>query len=481
MPIPNNELFESFLSKTKLVKHIPASPFVEFLLGDAPNLQSDVTLLYLSYPEMELKLDSLLHKIESELVSLGCSSNQEIALATLVIIVETKDPEIPLVTHVNQCLSLVNKAKLHMQVVAPNKPKPGYRLQIAEFVLRAFNPEKILYWADRGGSSYPVDLMQYRDWIALERTPFDTTIIDWDKVPGLHGFSEKWGEELAIRILDNYYHAVFVDHLDEIPDLIKERLLILESGALVHVDIKSFINTLLSKQIGLFQWQTSRKPRSWAVLREYSTVGMDFLPPKVYSDCEEWLGKELGFKELSDEKQLDQSIKSYCTFLQRAHTHRHSGRTDEAFLHFIFAIDLLFGTERHSTKSICLRVSTLVYRQLENDFKEQVNIVKRLYDRRSKYVHKGKSADKNDIEEAEKVCIEVLWCLLAVSGSGKVDDRSSWLKQLDFVSGGIEASKSISDSDIQFLGIPALGSKRIPPNRVLSEFLRDLKSLSNRN
>jgi hypothetical protein len=208
---------------------------------------------------------------------------------------------------------------------------------------------------------------------------------------------------------------------------------------------------------------------------------MNFGPPGLFSDCEEWLGKKLGFKELSDEKQLDRSIKSYCTFLQRAHTHRHSGRTDEAFLHFIFAIDLLFGTERRSTKSICLRVSTLVYRQLENDFKEQVNIVKRLYDRRSKYVHEGKNADKNDIEEAEKVCIEVLWCLLAVSGSGKVDDLSSWLKQLDFVSGGIEASKSISDSDIQSLGIPALGSKRIAPNRVLSEFIRELKSLSNRN
>ena len=480
MSIPNNELFESFLSKTKLVKHIPAGPFVGVLLGDVPNVQSDVTLLYLSYPAMELKLDSVLHKIESELVSLGYSSNQEIALATLVIIVETKDPEIPLVTHANQCLSLVKKAKLHMQVVAPNIPEPGYRWQIAEFVFRAFNPKKILYWADRGGSNYPVDIMQYRDCIALERTPFFTKIIDWDKVPGFYGFFEKWGEEITIRVLDNYYNAVFGDHLDEIPHLIKERLLILESGALVYVDIKSFINKLLSKQIGLFQWQTSRKPRSWALLR-VPRFEMNFGPPELFSDCEEWLGKKLGFKELSDEKQLDRSIKSYCTFLQRAHTHRHSGRTDEAFLHFIFAIDLLFGTERRSTKSICLRVSTLVYRQLENDFKEQVNIVKRLYDRRSKYVHKGKSADKNDIEEAEKVCIEVLWCLLAVSGSGKVDDLSSWLKQLDFVSGGIEASKSISDSDIQSLGIPALGSKRIAPNRVLSEFIRELKSLSNRN
>ena len=116
------------------------------------------------------------------------------------------------------------------------------------------------------------------------------------------------------------------------------------------------------------------------------------------------------------------------------------------------------------------RIFNNLLNQLENDFIEQVNIVKRLYDRRSKYVHEGKSAGKNDIEEAEKVCIEVLWCLLAVSGSGKVDDRSSWLKQLDFVSGGIEASKSISDSDIQSLGIPALGSKRIPPNRIIPVF-----------
>jgi hypothetical protein len=70
MALPNTELFESFLSATKLVMVEPEGPCVAFDRGKQS--VSEATVLYLSYPEMELKVDSVVKRIVSELNAIGC-------------------------------------------------------------------------------------------------------------------------------------------------------------------------------------------------------------------------------------------------------------------------------------------------------------------------------------------------------------------------------------------------------------------------
>jgi len=201
MPIPKNELFESFLSATKLVRTKPKEPSVAFTAGQASVCEA--SLLYLNYPEMELKLDSVLKRIALGLNEIGCSADPEIALATLGILVETRDPATSSVAHANHCLSLIHSAQLYNFVVLPNRIQPNYEIQIDEFWLRAFDPTKLLYWANRGRCGYPIDLKQFSGCIALERAPFETKLINWNDLPGCAQMVKKWEmQEITASIMD---------------------------------------------------------------------------------------------------------------------------------------------------------------------------------------------------------------------------------------------------------------------------------------
>ena len=465
MAIPNSELFESFLSGTKLVKIKPEGPYVAFNTGQ--ELLSEAPIMYLSYPEMELKFDSVVKRIASELNAMGCVADSDIALATLGIIVETRDPGTSSTAHANHCLSSIHSAQLHHFVVLPTRPEDGYGIQMGEFWLRAFDPKKILYWAHRGGCSYPIDLHQLRGCISLERTPIDTKLINWDELPDIARMIAKWGKEIAIAsIMDVYYQAVAWHYSRQIPAMIKNYLLIHESGALFHLCIDSILSSFMARHIGLFHWEGSVGHRCWALLNHGNVVHMNFCPPRLFSACEKWLSDEFGFHALSTSKPLDSAITSYCRFLQRAQTHRLHGRPDEAFLHFVIALDLLLGLEGRSSDSVCLRAAILVHRQLERPFDEQISKLKRLYNRRSKYVHEGKGANEDDLLEIEKICTEILWDLLATSASCQFNNIDAWLKQIDFIASAMKASREIPDTEFQSVGIPTIGRKRIPPNRI---------------
>jgi hypothetical protein len=467
MALPSTELFESFLSATKLVKTKPEGPHIPFDHGERS--VSEATILYLSYPEMELKFESVIKRIISEFDAIGCNADRDIAVAALGLIAETRAPGTSSVAHANHCLSSFQIANLHQSVVLPNKPSSEYEIQIGQFWLKAFDPKRILYWASRGQSTYPIDLNVLKGCIALERSPLATKLIDWGNLSGCARLVAKWGNKIATEsIMDIYYQAVARLFSRRIPILIKEDLMIQESGALVYIEIDSLLNSIMAHHIGLFHWKRAARHISWALLHSGSVLHMNFVPPAMFVTCEKWLRDEFDFHGLSTSKPLDSAIASYCRFLQRAQTHRLHNRPDEAFLHFVIALDLLLGLEGRSSESVCLRAAVLVHRQLGTPLDVQIGQLKRLYDRRSKYVHEGKPPTGSDLREIEKICIEVLWDLLATSGSGGINDVDAWLKELDFIAGAIKASRQVPDNEFQSVGIPSIERRRVPPNRIES-------------
>ncbi len=293
-------------------------------------------------------------------------------------------------------------------------------------------------------------------------------LITWDELDVGARLIAKWGSEIATAsIMDFYYQAVSLHYSRQIPEMVKDHLLIHESGALVHIEIDSLLSSFMAHHIGLFHWKGSAGHRGWALLSAGTVFHMNFCPPKLFSTCENWLSNEFGFKVLSACKPLHTAITSYCRFLQRAQTHRLHGRSDEAFLHFVIALDLLLGLEGRSSDSVCLRAAILVHRQLERSFQAQISQLKRLYDHRSKYVHEGKPVNENDLLEIEKICTEVLWDLLATSASCRFNDIDAWLKQIDFIASAMKASRELPENEFQTLGIPPMGHTRIPPNRII--------------
>jgi hypothetical protein len=102
MPIPVIRLFETFLSNTRLVRDKPETPAIAF--GAKSPGPSEAPVSYLAYPGMEIKLDSVIRRIESELRTSGCAANERIALATLRLICESRAVGESYVEHANRSL-----------------------------------------------------------------------------------------------------------------------------------------------------------------------------------------------------------------------------------------------------------------------------------------------------------------------------------------------------------------------------------------
>jgi hypothetical protein len=236
---------------------------------------------------------------------------------------------------------------------------------------------------------------------------------------------------------------------------------------MVRIDIDSLLSTMLLKIVSLFVWRQGDRVAGWATYSDQSMLRANLPDQGGIAGCRMWLRTELGFSELSDVRLIDGTIRTYCRFLQRAHGHRLGGRIDEAFIHFIFALDLLLGSEGRLSDSVAIRAATLVYRQLRREPAEQTQRLKRLYGLRSRYVHQGQGISASDLCEVEMICTEVLWALLYVSGQGGISDIDEWLRKLDFITASMNVGHVLPEDELCAVGIPREGHVRKSPLRVL--------------
>jgi hypothetical protein len=381
MAIPTNEAFENFLSGCSVVREKPAGPFIA--LGTRRGIVAvgkSITDLYLTYPDTRLQLDSVISVVADSLAKIGSPDGYHVAIATVALIVETRPPGNSAVKHANRCLSKTLATQLRQSVVMPGRPRSGYELRLGTYCIKPFNPEKLLYWAERCKSAYPIDLRELRGWAAIEREPADIDLIEWTEPVTSGPVLSKWGAAVVSDcFMDGYYSEVAHAFAEEISVRLKRDVLVLESGAMLWIGIESLLDSLFLKIISYFVWKTSSGPAGWATFSDQSALNMNFTPQDGLAASREWLLTELGFTGLSDANPLDKGIETYCRFLQRAHGHRLEGRRDEAFLHFAIALDLLLGTQGRSTDSVAQRTALVVHRQVGTTLDEQVKRCKRLY------------------------------------------------------------------------------------------------------
>jgi hypothetical protein len=105
------------------------------------------------------------------------------------------------------------------------------------------------------------------------------------------------------------------------------------------------------------------------------------------------------------------------SFVARARTHQLHGLSDEALLHFIIALELIFGVREAIQRSVSERVALITFPQADRSFEQQRSWINQIYDLRSKYVHEGtKLADDAQLEEMYTLCQRVFRCLLRFAG-----------------------------------------------------------------
>jgi hypothetical protein len=461
MAIPSTDLFEEFIGKTRVVER-PTGPAAMFSTAVGQ------PTLYLEYPQTSLTLNSVLRVVSRELTDRGCPATRSVAIAVLGAIASTVEDGGNVVEHANACLSNVHACDLYQYLVLPSLCRSGYEAVFGEFQIRPFDPDKLMYWARRGGSTYPLDLHALAGRTVLQRDRFSTPLLNWDALPvSAWQAALRHNEALPQALHDVYYAAVSEHHFREIPALLRERARVLEAGSLVHLDVESLFDAMLGQRLGLFHWQSdSGRHRTWAVLSSMAGFNINLVPPELLTRSRHWLRDVIGFVKLDPTKSLDRTVDTFCGLLQRAHDHRLSRRPDEAALHFVIALDFVLGTEGRSTESVTERAALIVFRPCGRELEEQVRRIRQMYGARSKYVHEGRAIPEADIVEAERVAMEVLWALLAVAGGGRLVSTAEWLKKIDYVLAAVRDGRVVPEEDFSLVGIAPSGAMRVPPNRV---------------
>jgi hypothetical protein len=144
-----------------------------------------------------------------------------------------------------------------------------------------------------------------------------------------------------------------------------------------------------------------------------------------------------------------------------------AGRSDEALLHFIISLELVFGVRDAIQRSVAERVALITFWKVDRSFEQQRGWINTMYVLRSCYVHEGtKLIDATPVEELYVLCQQVFRCLLRLQAAHpdpQQRDKQAlprWLSFLDFLSKGIIAGKEVSADQLR----EAFIEESLPPN-----------------
>lgn len=272
--------FEDFLAGARVVAEEPASGPRELVRRSPGSGLRPGYEVWLAYPSGALQLDSVLKKVGEGLTAVGAPSSRSIALAVLVLIVGTKGTT-GHVEHANQLLREVRQAELSFNFVSPTPPPTAdVRADYGAIKVEPFDPARLEYWAERGGSRWPIAPRDVRGRAAFVSRMRGVTLINTDRLPGAERLFKNWPGD-AIILLDPYFQSVTDALLDHLKTDTAQRLGLVEAAGIAAFDFSSMVNW--SWGIHLFTWPSSRESSagSWAIFQNTP-------PAKTLQDARHW-------------------------------------------------------------------------------------------------------------------------------------------------------------------------------------------------
>lgn len=145
----------------------------------------------------------------------------------------------------------------------------------------------------------------------------------------------------------------------------------------------------------------------------------------------------------------------FRTSLREADATRSTGHLSEALLHYVIALELIFGERQAIQRSVSERVALITHRENARTFPQQQEWIDAIYDLRSRYVHDGKEiTDESQLDRLRVLCEQVFRSLMRLQAAHP--DRSSreketmtkWLHEIDYLAKGLIAGKQPTDSQL---------------------------------
>lgn len=465
MSLPEIPEFEEMLSSFSLTSNLPTGDScsirvpLHFTTDQSGSIVRD-SELWLSFAHgTRLSLDSLVARIRKELRSNKHADSEQLALFVLSFAVLLRPMETNAVRAVNTVLSSICAADVNLYF-AFFAELPEYHLyEITPFHLGPIRAAKLKWNCERAQSDF-FDRYgsKFRRTWGVEREPKATLVLNIstlrDKLfaAPLAVNHSKLSRDVAWESLVNGYFShlnelLFADFLYE---LVASQDVLLTMGAPLF-DLRTLTPFFESMRIAIFLNIGSERggfvaPSSNGPL-VVDLVNAHKRNPQIVQELKD----KYSFTKF-DSSPLHSSVKLFASFVARGRKHQIEGRSSEALIHYVIALELIFGERQGIQRSVSERVAVILFGALGRSFNEHLIWLDRLYDTRSHYVHSGKLvSDELLLEDVRDACEHCFRCLLRMQKASANQSEivlSQWLETLDFLAKGMIAAKVFDQKEL---------------------------------
>ena len=471
MPIPSTRDFEDILSRIRLTSDAQSNNGEEsvrlpsLLARDETGACAQNLPLWLHYPtDTTIPFQRLVERIGKELSSKHHSGSGGFVFYALALSALLPGSQISAVDKINLVVSQTCDADVNLYLVLRAKFPNFYQYEIPPFRLGHLRTLRLQQQCERAGSDY---YKRYQVELAnawsVERQHKTVTVLD---VSGMRGIifpqslsilqSRNDWKHRAWDVVVNAYFSLqcrsqFEDFWVELV-AVQDPLLTLGAPFFDPRPLRSLLETT---QVAVFL--NMGGPRNGFVaptglgFPTLDLVNAHVRVPQVLGELKE----EYNFQGFGDTA-LDGSLRLFVHFSARARRHEMEGNANEALLHYVIALELIFGERQQIQRSVSERVGLVTFTKATRSFEVQRKRIDEIYDLRSRYVHAGKPIDDqkafDELHEMCGACFRSLLRLRAAKAETSENNEtalSSWLADLDFLAKGLIAGKTFGLEDFR--------------------------------
>lgn len=459
MAIPDIDTFNEFLSSLTLDLPKDSSSYGRLevipgrLLSDSEEMGATEPVWLWYRRSSVLTPDNVVLRLCKELRAQDHSGAPEIAHILLALLCLMPQIDNSPVGCLNKILSFIGMTDCSRFLISPFPPHPdSVPFKLGNFTVGALNRQRLVYRCKKADCDfferYPNQFM-HRE--AIESIPVTVRVLDFGSLRKISNFLEHpFGPDLC----DYYFETLSSLQRDAfLQEFLESQEVLVAAGApSMHIDFLQAWRGCFF--ICIFQGIQPSGKGYFCPLGHFPIIDFAQADRRIPEKVAE-LEKAFNFTGLST-NEIHSTLRTYCRFVTKARNHKINNRREEAFLHYVIALDLLLGGKESSTQNVARRTAIMVSNVLGKQFQDIYETVKELYNRRSRYVHEGISVSEKDIEVIEPIIDQVLWCLLRLQAmpvsrhSGFIE---GWLKTLDYLAAAVEAGKTPDDQEFVATGI----------------------------
>lgn len=480
MPIPDLPDFQEILSRIRLSPEGASDQdacvqirFLPAVYENGPVIQEPT--IWLHYPTgTKLTFERLLERINKELsaarhptaaVLEGVRVHDRFAIFMLALTALKPTHRGDVISRLNSILGWVCDTDVTLYHILAAQFPAQYRFEIPPFIIGPLRARKLEYNCEKAVSDF---YARYHEGLAnawaIEREPKKTRVLDIPQIRGaIFGSSmdavilQQWEFQAWASIVDGYFSlhntVLFEQFLDELVSaqsvllaagspFFDTRSLYMLSGVVKTHRVAVFLNLGAGK--GGFVAPSGTGPLMIDFARIHERV------PGLLKE----LKNSYGFERF-DESPLHRSIKLFADFVARGRRHEIDSRPNEALLHYVIALELIFGERQAIQRSVSERVALVTFRENGRSFAQQRDWIDTIYDVRSRYVHESTETDDElQLNQLRSLCEQVFRCLMRLQADnsqrlsrGK-ETLAMWLHDLDYLAKGMIAGKLPTETQL---------------------------------